>query len=167
MNIESVTWKRGVPTRGVDAVAAHKTLEKIRDKNGNLTDDAILAAAKSVKSVIHNWFEWDDTVAAEHHRRLQARKLMTSLEITYQESPETTVRAYQVFKSAPVASDTRSVYSTTEEVLRDPEARDRLIADAIRAAMEFRRRFKVLHELEAVIQAIDATIETLTNAECS
>jgi len=154
-NIESIGWKLNVPTKGIDPEDAYKALEEIRSKNNGLTDDAIVEAAKSKRHVLHGWFEWDDSAAASEHRRHQARSLIRSLVVTYAKAPELKVRAYQVEKKAAVKSPERTVYSTTEEVLRNPESRNRLIAQAIREAMEFRQRFKHLHELDMIFEAID------------
>lgn len=166
MKIESVTWKTVIATKGIQAIDAYKALESIRKNNsGQLTDDAVVAAAKPQNHVLHSWFEWDDTEAAIEYRRNQARTLMRSLAVTYKEAPELKVRAYQVSVKTRPQNQQRTVYSTTEEVLRNPESRDRLIAQAIKAAMEFRNRFKHLHELEMVIKSIDEVLVKLGMGE--
>ena len=165
MNIESVNWKRGVPHRGIDPQQAYEAVEEIRREIGSVTDDAVVDAARPPEHTLHGWFEWDDTAAAKEYRRRQARSLVASLEVVYKEAPEVKTRAYQVMRREAVTSQERTVYSTTEEVLRDSAARDRLIADAIRAAMDFRRRFKILHEMEQVIEAIDKAVEAVALAE--
>jgi len=161
MKIESIAWKQNVPNAGIDPAVAHRALEQIRKKNDGLTDDAIVAAAKATNHALHNWFEWDDSTAAKEQRRMQARQLIRSLVVTYKEAPETKVRVYEVEHKARPRDTNRTVYSTTEEVLRNPESRDRLIAAAIKSAMEFRARFKHLHELDAIIESIDKTLEKL------
>jgi tRNA A37 N6-isopentenylltransferase MiaA len=161
MKIEAIKWKQNVPTKGIDAEKAHAALETIRSKNNGLTDDAIVQAAAPKNHALHKWFEWDDSEAAKEHRRNQARLLIRSLEVTYSESPDIKTRVYEVEHKARPQDPERTVYTTTEEVLANPESRDRLIAEAIRAAMQFRRRFKMLHELDAVMEAIDKAVETL------
>lgn len=162
MKIESVVWRQGVRTKGIDPVQAHKAIEEVRDRDGCVTDDSVVDAARPQESPIHNWFEWDDSSAAIEYRRQQARNLIGALEVRYEESDKTPVRVYQVQKKSTNKSNERTAYSTTEEVLSDPECRDRLIADAIRDAMAFRRKFRMLHELDQVMQSIDKAIETLS-----
>lgn len=162
MKIESITWKSNVPNKGINAADAYNALEAIREENNGLTDDCIVEAASVQSHVLHNWFEWDDTVAAVEHRRSQARSLLRSISITYQEAPELTVRAYQVETKARTQDPQRTVYSTTAEVLANPEARTRLLAQAVKAALEFRNRFRQLHELDAVMQSIDDCLVRLT-----
>ena len=164
MKVENVSWKSGVPSRGIDPEVAYYELESIRTKRGKLTDTCVLEEARNESHPLHNWFNWDDDVAAEEYRRLQAQNLIRSLVVVYVESPKTPVRAYQVLKKEPTKSESRTVYSTTEEVLSSPEGRDKLIADAIKAAMDFRRRFKMLHELEHVMKSLDEAIESLQDS---
>lgn len=161
MKISQVTWKAGAPTKGIDAAKAHAALEKIRKDNNGLTDDAIVESAKPKNHTLHKWFEWDDSKAATEHRRQQARELVRSVHVVYEEAPEVKTRLYEIQRKVQPRQEGRTVYSTADEVLRDPAARDALIATAIRQAMEFRRRFKGLHELDHVMQAIDKTIESL------
>jgi hypothetical protein len=161
MKIQSVNWRNGAQSKGIDPVKAFNALERVREKNDGLTDDAIVSAAKAKNHILHGWFEWDDSVAANEHRRAQARTLIRSFEVVYVEAPELTARAYEVETKSGKPQETRTVYTTTAEVLSNPESRDRLIADAIRMAMEFRRRFKMLHELDRVIEEIDKAIESI------
>jgi hypothetical protein len=161
MKIQSVNWRNGAQSKGIDPVKAFNALERVREKNDGLTDDAIVSAAKAKNHILHGWFEWDDSVAANEHRRAQARTLIRSFEVVYVEAPELTARAYEVETKSGKPQETRTVYTTTAEVLSNPESRDRLISDAIRMAMEFRRRFKMLHELDRVIEEIDKAIESI------
>lgn len=159
LEIKSIAWKRGVPNRDIDPAIAYDALEAIRKKHGALTDDIVLAAAANRRNPLHGWFTWDDSAAAAEHRRNQARHLLRSLEVTYSHQPDEPVRVYSVQVKQPPRSEERTTYSTTEEVMRNPATRDALIAEAIRAAMDFRRRFKGLHEMQAVIEAMEAAIE--------
>lgn len=161
MKIKSVDWRRGFQGKGIDATKAYDALEKIRESNNGITDDAIVTAAKPKSHVLHKWFEWDDSKAANEHRRNQARTLIRSFEVVYVEQPGMKTRAYEVETKSTKPAERRTVYTTTEEVLANPESRDRLIADAIRMAMEFRRRFKMLHEMERVMEEIDKAIESI------
>jgi len=161
MKIEKIKWKQNVPTNGIDAAKAYAALEAIRAKNNGLTDDAIVQASAPKNHALHKWFQWDDSEAATEYRREQARKLIRSLEVVYEEAPEIKTRVYEVEHKARPQDPERTVYTTTEEVLANPDSRDRLIAEAIRAAMQFRRRFKMLHELDAVMEEIEKAVQKL------
>ena len=58
-----------------------QALSALNDVHGRLTTDIVLEAATNVDSPLHKIFEWDDTVAAQAHRRWQARKLIKSVKI--------------------------------------------------------------------------------------
>ena len=162
MQIASVVWKNRVPTKGIDAKTAYESLEQIRAENdGVLTDDYIVERAKPKDSPLHVFFEWDNKKAAIEHRRAQARLLMRSFEVTYVESPELKTRAYEIMTRTPSGGEERTTYAATVEVMSAEDSRDKLIAEAIRMAMEFRRRFKHLHELDAILEAIEKTIEKI------
>ena len=161
MKIESIKWKQNVPSKGIDPSKAHAALETIRSKNNGLTDDVIVKTASAKNHILHEWFEWDDSTAANEHRRAQARLLIRSLEVSYTEAPGIKSRVYEVQHKARPQDEDRTIYTTTEEVLANPESRDRLIAEAIKAAMQFRRRFKALHELDSLISEIDKTLAKL------
>ena len=158
MHIKEVRWKNGAVRRGVDAEAAHKELEHLR-LEGRLTDQDVVDRARDKKNVLHPLFEWNDGEAAARYRRVQAREIIRSIEVTYQEAPAAKVRAFQVATKSNKPTERRTIYSSTSEMMQDPEARDRLIARAIREAMEFRRKFQHLRELQVVIEAIDSFVE--------
>lgn len=56
------------------------TLEK---EHGLVQPEALIAAARPKSSSIHGCFEWDDSLAAEEFRKVQARTLIRSIEIVY------------------------------------------------------------------------------------
>lgn len=156
-------WKNGVQSRGIAAADAYEHLEEIRSKNdGALTDDIVLESARNPSSPIHHWFDWDDNRAAQEYRRAQARKLIRSIEVIRVPSgnPQL-VRAYQANRIRQPSTPQRTVYSTTEEMLKDPEARSRLLMRAIREATAFKTRYKALNELASVFDAIDSIVEEM------
>ena len=69
-------------------------IRKLESRAGKLTPQKVLDAAMPENSPLHEFFEWDDTVAAESYRMDQARELIrrVRIEITYE---ETTIRTVQ------------------------------------------------------------------------
>ena len=60
-----------------------RILTKLARKNGGLLKvDDVLQEAKDESSPLHTHFEWDDSVAAEAHRKAQARALIQRCKIT-------------------------------------------------------------------------------------
>tara|TARA_R100000234_G_C4926714_1_gene146595 strand:+ start:144 stop:638 length:495 start_codon:yes stop_codon:yes gene_type:complete len=67
--------------RGVKAQTAGEELERISKEHGEVTPPLVVDEARPEESPIHEVFEWDDYVAAEHHREHQARQLIRSIEV--------------------------------------------------------------------------------------
>ena len=67
--------------RGVKAQTAGEELERISKEHGEITPPLVVDEARPEESPIHEVFEWDDYVAAEHHREHQARQLIRSIEV--------------------------------------------------------------------------------------
>ena len=77
-----------------------KVLTKIATKHGGVLQvDDVLHEARDEGSPLHKHFEWDDSVAAEAHRRYQARVLIQKCHIRLIESEPTTVRAFVSLQS--------------------------------------------------------------------
>jgi hypothetical protein len=57
-------------------VVVDRELERIYKKNQNITPDLVLEAATSPKHPLHDYFEWNDTVAGQKYRKAQAYTLI-------------------------------------------------------------------------------------------
>ena len=165
MNIKEIRWKNNANTGGLDADEAYNAIEEIREKNGgDVAAEHIVKAAKPKRHKLHGIFEWDDSKAANQHRVNQARTLLRSIEVIYEELPDRPVRSHEiVFKKRRGEDGERTIYRTTDEAMADPVARDALIAEAIRQAMAFRRRFQNLRELQLIFDAIDKVADKVAN----
>ena len=158
------SWRKGYHSK-IKADIAFVELEKIKNDNGGiLTAGFVLAKAKAKNSRLHKVFEWDDSIAADEHRMLQARKLLQSIEVIYPESPKQTPHRHYMVVTEPEkeGQSQRKVYRTTEEILKDPIARDELLGNAIREAISFRQKYAELSELAGVFHALD---EFVSHAE--
>lgn len=76
------------PKANADAQAIGEELERIRQRDGNITVDAALAEARSVHSPLHPLCTWDDDIAAENWRRDEIRRAMRSLKVITPELEE-------------------------------------------------------------------------------
>lgn len=80
---------------GGDAQAVGKELERIADVSGELEPHAVVDAARSEASPLHDYFEWDDSEAAEQYRQHQARHLIRSIRVVCvagEEPPTTKIK---------------------------------------------------------------------------
>lgn len=73
-------WRSGARF-GVDPNDAGPELERLRKLNGGIRPQEVVDAARDESSPLHAAFEWDDSVAAEAHRRQVARTLCRSIRV--------------------------------------------------------------------------------------
>ena len=86
-------WKRNMP---VKAQAAGEYLEQLEKEHGEITPKIVLDASRAEDALLHPCFEWNDGVAAEKYREVQARYLIRNLVVFVErdDSSPQVVRAY-------------------------------------------------------------------------
>lgn len=147
-------WKPGGWMRG-DAQAVGERLDRVREAHGGaLTAPVVVDEARPEESPLHPYFEWDDSVAAEEHRKEQARHLLRAIVVKV-ERPEIRepVRAYVV-----VREDTEDKYVPVTTALADDRWRQQVLARAHAELRQFRARYQELQELANVLAAIDGIV---------
>ena len=163
-----IKWKRGSRHK-VTAKVAYKEIEKLRKRlpGHGVTAEDIVKHATPKNNALHPEFTWDDAEAAHEHRKNEARAMLRSLEVVYAEAADIgPTKLYEVVTAPVVEGEPkRKVYRSTADILEDPIARDELLSNAIRDALAFRRRYRMLSELQTVFQTIDDFV--LKNAEVS
>ena len=158
-NITSVQGAKGSRFK-VDAAEARKCLYAIREKlGGHITPEAIVEEAADHNSPIHSEFEWDDSVAALEHRKETARTMTRSIQVIRKEAPNVVAREFEIQivsnNEAEKKGTPMRCYRTTEDLLKDPVERDRLMSRAIKELAAFRNRYAGLSELVVVFSVID------------
>ncbi len=131
--------------------------ERLEKTEKGLTPSSVLDASREEGTLLHHYFEWDDSIAGEKYRQDQARFLIRNLIIVektddQQERAETKDRAFVItpgYKSAYVALD---------NALTNAEWRNHLLKNANRDMEIFTEQYKRLSELADVIQAMKAVM---------
>lgn len=153
-----VVFKQGA-RQPVKAETAFNELERIRGAHdGALLPATIVEESRPEDAPLHKVFEWDDDIAAQKYREDQARTLVRSIEVVRKEAPSIQSRAYEISAvrlGSGEEGDTARVYRAVEDILADPLAKEQLMADAMRDAKAFQKRYGALHELEEVFDAIN------------
>ena len=57
-------------------VVVDRELNALYKKHGTVTEDIVIEAARKDSHPLHRYFEWDDSVAAQHWRKSQALSLI-------------------------------------------------------------------------------------------
>lgn len=121
-----------------DAQSVGSRLHHIRNAKGRLTAGDVVEDAKPKNSVLHEYFEWDDEVAAGKYRTDQARHLIRSI-VVVEDEGDTPVRAF-----AKVRVDDENTYEPISVVMSNP-----------------RLRMQVLKEVSDQIEALKAKLAAL------
>ena len=127
-------------------------LTRIYDQHKTLTPQLVVDLARPEDHPLHSRFQWDDAVAGEQFRLVQAASLIRSVKITYRENAETgeekRVRAFV----SPTAPERPSGYIPTEEALADPITRKLVLRQFERAILALKRQYGHLKEYDQMLR---------------
>jgi hypothetical protein len=130
-------------------------LQAIYDRQGRLTPQLVVNAARPTSHSLHNRFEWDDSVAGEAWRRQQAHDLIQSVRVVYKRDPEGephTIRAFHAIRSDEVDNN-GFIYEPAERVAHDPVLRDIVLRAMEREWKALRRRYGEFAEFAELVLA--------------
>lgn len=91
---DTFVFRPGSRVSGVKPEAAAKELARIRKQRGGLDAESVVNAARPETSTLHPTFEWDDSVAGERYRLIQARTLIRAVQVVRNDEPARSVYAY-------------------------------------------------------------------------
>lgn len=141
-------WKIGSLAK-VSADVAGRECERLAATSEGLTPDTLLDASRDAAAPLHGCFTWDDAVAGEAYRRIEARQIINALIIEPDVEHKEPVRAF--FRVQDVQT-----FEPTSVILREQDKRAALLATALRELAAFRRKYQQLDELADIFAAIDA-----------
>lgn len=124
-------------------------LDEIKNGTGRYKAAAIVEYARPATSPIHEMFEWNDEIAGEKYRKIQARSYVNDLVVEIVSNGKSV--------SMPVAFSfgPGDGYTDSRHVMETAELRQRLVAQALKEANSWRTRWKHLNELSNVFAAIE------------
>lgn len=123
-------------------------------ERGQLTPQDVVDDARPDESPLHHRFEWDDEVAGEAYRRVQAQQLIRSVKISFPESaPAPERRSVRAFSSIRNGGDDAASegYAPTEEVVATDFGRKVLLRDLEREIASLKRKYGHLKEFAALM----------------
>lgn len=91
-------------------------------RDGELRQEAVLAAARNPASVLHGAFEWDDSAAAEQYRLIQAARLIRRFYLTLEVVEDGKPRRLRAFLN------TSKGYQPTPTVMSNKRLREEVLA---------------------------------------
>lgn len=129
---------------GFDA-DANKVGEELRiiEEREELTREKVVEYAKDEKSELHKCFEWDDKIAGEKFRLVQATNVLTSISIVYEEEPKRATRLFVNIKN----DDEKREYKNIVSVLENDEEYQQLLDKAERDFISYKTKYNDLVKL--------------------
>lgn len=130
-------------------------LTGIYQQRGELTPQIVVDEARPVGAPLHDRFEWDDSIAGEKYRLVQAAQLIRVVRIEYTTPGSNEKKFIRAFSSLHEASEngTDQGYAPTEEVLENPLTRKILLRNMERDIAILKRRYGHLAEFADMMQA--------------
>ena len=136
----------------VSAQVAGEVMEKIEQRDGELTKEAFLEESRPEDSPTHDLFEWDDTVAAEKFRLEQSRMCIADIVVEVVKSDEETKKVH-AFVNVNKKSDKAS-YSNIQIAMDDEEKRKIVLQNAFTELKQFEQKYSDLAELSGVFSEV-------------
>lgn len=137
-----VKWK----VKGIFKADANKCYTEMLDLE-NITPQAVLERAKDENSELHKCFEWDNDVAAEKYRKIQAGNVIRMLYIETKSEDEPPLRV--------LSRTYDTVYQPTRTFLTNTTEYEDLLKRALSELESFRKKYETLSELEQIFEQID------------
>lgn len=159
------------------------TQEKINEilnieKSKGLTAEALLESAKNKNSSLHDFFEWDDTLAGEKFRLCQARILINEVKVIIEE------KEYYAFENVQVSvvkssgksgssnsaeledydeseNETLRVYKPVVEILSTEELRNQVIMASLRQLEYWNQQNSKYEEFSPIVKSFSKVKKTL------
>lgn len=117
----------------------------------------VVDAARDSKSPLHRFFEWDDGVAAEAFRLVQARNLIRKVRITRGDPGPQVVNVTIIH----IDGTQRRGYVPTERAVSEPDLRAQILQDARRGIEAYRNRLATFEQMGVVVGHLDAALDSM------
>ena len=144
-------YEWSIPIYKTEASVAGKVMEEL-EKTVGLTTKSLVEASRPEDAPLHKEFEWNDAVAGEKYREIQAGKMITNLKVVTKVDETKKTRG---FVSLEYGVGKPGVFESTEKVLSVTEKKNRLLTLAIRDLQAFRKKYISLSELGELFEVMD------------
>ncbi|MDD7813642.1 hypothetical protein PP713_13820 [Mycobacterium sp. CSUR Q5927] len=129
-------------------------LTEIYQSRGELTPQIVVDEARPKGAPLHDRFEWNDKVAGEAYRRVQAQQLIRTVKLEFTDNStgeRKFVRAWQSLRESGEAE--REGYAPTEEIVQDELATKILFRQLEREIADLKRKYGHLAEFADLMRA--------------
>ena len=149
-----------------DAQDVGEELAAIREQHGFVKPEILVERAKPKRSKYHKAFEWDAETGAERYRLEQAKLMIRSVKVVYEDSKGEPAEV-RAFTSIINPDGKGRIYIPTEEGMERRETRDEILMQCLSGLIRWRKRWAEYNELANVVELIDqatSSIEELVSS---
>jgi len=137
----------------IPAQVVGKEITKVMKKNkGILTPQLLVDSAKNLKSPIHDYFEWNNKVAADKYRETQASYLIRHLEIIEEKED---LKPVKVRAFVSVKSDNNYHYVSIQSAYNDKDMLKYVLEQALSEYKALAQKYQNLKEFKKINDAIN------------
>lgn len=140
--MELVSWK--IDKYKANATDAYAEISKLNE----ITPQNVVDLARNEDSVLHSDFEWNDSVAGEKYRKIQAQEMIRMFVFTPVKEKNEPTRGFEI-------STQKNVYKPTKMIVKNEDEYQSLLKMAMQELNNFKRKYQRLTELEEVFRAIE------------
>lgn len=128
-------------------------LGRLEQENGNLREQDVVDDARDPASPLHDFFEWDDDVAAQQYRLSQARLLIrrVKIQVTVHEVPMDVARYVR-------DPDEPGQYASIIRVRNDADRSRRTVIDEMNRVAKAAKRARAIAAVLGTVQQVDEII---------
>jgi hypothetical protein len=129
-------------------------LTGLYQQHGELTPQIVVDEARPVDAPLHDRFEWDNDVAGEKYRLVQAAQLIRAVRIEYTTPGSEEKKFIRAFSSLHESSDgEQEGYAPTEVILENEITRRILLRNMDRDIRALKTKYGHLAEFAEMMQA--------------
>ena len=115
-------------------------------KHGDLTPEIVVDEARPKGAPLHDRFEWDNKIAGEKYRLVQARDLIRSVQIEFISTSTGERHFVRGFHSRRESGQDTGGYQPTEEIVQDEVSMRLLLKQCEREIADLKRKYGHLAE---------------------
>jgi len=145
-------------------------LLRLASKGVALTPQNVLREAEHPGSPLHDYFDWDNTEAAESWRRWQARQMCNSIRVEYRKDPEAQPVMVPLLVSLRSPLEAEEIdegareYVPISVIMESEDMMQAMMEQAARDLKSFKRRYSALALVSQHMDALDALLLDLKAA---
>lgn len=124
-------------------------------KSRKLTDRALVEAARSKSSPLHDYFEWDDRKCGAKFREHQARQLMSQIRVVYAEGGDA-----RAFMHIDTKDKKKGEWVESSVVRATPKLLESVVDKALKELEWWTERYQTFDGLDEVANGIRKVVES-------